>query len=80
MKAGPGAEAGAAVAEDVPGQSNARLGQEERTVVVDAVGLDAGCGGEDTVDGKVDAGATLRLAPAGGGFAAEAGADFDTRG
>ena len=79
MESGGGADAGASVAEDIPRDAEARLGEEERAIVCECAGLHGGVSVDDARVEEVDAGAALRLVPAGGGFGAEAGADFEAR-
>ncbi len=79
MQAGGGANAGASVAEDVPRGAEAWLGEEECAVVCECAGLHGGVGVDDSGVEEVDAGAALRLVPAGGRFSAEASADFEAR-
>ena len=80
MDAEAGADGGVAVAEDVPGEAEAGLGEEFGVVGGEGAGADGGVGGDDAVGEGVDGGAALRFVQAGGGFDADAGADFEARG
>src|SRR6185312_8098413 len=81
-----GTEGGVAVAEDVPGETDAGLGEEPGAVGGEGGGADGGVGVDDGRLAKdsggeaVVRGAALRFIEAVGGFDAEAGAEFEARG
>ena len=80
MKACAGSDAGLVIAEDIPGEPDARLGKEKCAVVGKCVGLHVGYGVDDIVVEGVDASATLGLAPSGRRFGAECRREFRRRG
>ena len=79
LQAEGGADGGGAVADGVPCEADARLGQELRAVVGERGGADGGIGVDHAVGELIVRGAAIGFVPAIAAFDAEAGAEFETR-
>ena len=80
MQAEGGADAGFAVAGDVPGEADAGLGEEAGAVVREGGGAYGWGGVDDAVGERVDSGVAVGLVEAVGGFEADAAGELEARG